>query len=645
MRREKSANSQLGNTSGMDTLRGKFADGADPADDRAFDADDEDLGLDRPASPVGDDERRMQVRAYNHWASLIQDRNFPSIDDLDPDSLPDFGPCSVLLDFSYGTENPGIAYLGDRLAAECDATDVEVNMLSDVPARSLLSRITDHYMQILSNQAPIGFEAEFVNYTGKNVLYRGILLPYSSDDDQIDFIFGVINWSYLADQRSTDELMLEIDQALEENPDAAPLAQSTGWDEADEPAYDEPAAEDHVEQDPADAAEEVAKRSPIVHGLTPMGRADEVEADQVEDQDLPVPSFGWTDDDEDEGQDEEDEGEFQVSSPLPDPMPDPLPTYSPLMSKAKSPRSILPLTGLDASGEDESGYGEDDFSQDNDAEEFGPAYPELNQEALDAVEPAAEYDGPESEPAVEELELSEYVAEEELPAEEFLQDEVVDETHTGTGLAATQEVADYPASDANALGEELAAARRLADNAKDSEDRTRHALYEAIGKAYDFSLAAAEAPEEFETLIADAGLAMQERAPMTPVVKLVFGADYDKTRITEYAAALAHAHRHRLERGELARFIESHEGGLKGVVQAERRLRREETGQPAETAQERIARQLRDLAAIEFDAIPSAGAEFALVMIRRDETGDVVVLGEVPEDPGLVERAARKLLG
>lgn len=29
MRREKSANSQLGNTSGMDTLRGKFADGAE----------------------------------------------------------------------------------------------------------------------------------------------------------------------------------------------------------------------------------------------------------------------------------------------------------------------------------------------------------------------------------------------------------------------------------------------------------------------------------------------------------------------------------------------------------------------------------------------------------------------------------------
>ena len=39
------------------------------------------------------------------------------------------------------------------------------------------------------------------------------------------------------------------------------------------------------------------------------------------------------------------------------------------------------------------------------------------------------------------------------------------------------------------------------------------------------------------------------------------------------------------------------------------------------------------------------GAEFALVMIRRLETGEVVILGEVPEDIPLLERAARKLVG
>ena len=38
-----------------------------------------------------------------------------------------------------------------------------------------------------------------------------------------------------------------------------------------------------------------------------------------------------------------------------------------------------------------------------------------------------------------------------------------------------------------------------------------------------------------------------------------------------------------------------------------------------------------------------AGPEFALVMIRRDETGVLDLIGEVPEDIALIERAARKL--
>ena len=628
----------------MDTLRGKFADEVDPADDRTFDADDEALGLDRPASPVGDDERRMQVRAYNHWASLIQDRNFPSIDELHPGDLPDFGPCSVLLDFSYGTENPGIAYLGDRLAAECDATDVEVNMLSDVPARSLLSRITDHYMQILSNQAPIGFEAEFVNYTGRNVLYRGILLPYSSDDDQIDFILGVINWTYLADQQTTDELMLEIDQALEDETTASPLVRPAGWSEDTEHADGEWTAGDQETEGDSDEGLP-SRRNPIVHGLTPMGKHDSAEDDPGEDDDLPVPSFGWTEDDEEEGDGAEDDGEFQVSSPLPDPLPDPLPSYSPLMSKAKTSRPVFPLAGPESSADEM-----DEFSQDNDAEEFDAEYSSFHDDDEETRLSGAGYGHPHDEPVADEPEHGEFAGQEEPESIEYRTFEADEEA--ADAFQEAESAPDEPVHTAASapepgaeLSAELAAARELADNARDSEDRTRHALYEAIGKAYDFSLAAAEAPAEFEALIAEAGLTMQERAPMTPVVKLVFGADYDKTRITEYAAALAHAHRHHLERGELARFIDSHAGGLKGVVQAERHLRREEAGQPAETAQDRIARQLRALPPVTLDTIPSDGAEFALVMIRRDEAGEVVLLGEVPEDSALVERAARKLLG
>jgi len=36
------------------------------------------------AAAIGSDERRMHVRAYNHWVSLLEGRDFPSIEDLEP---------------------------------------------------------------------------------------------------------------------------------------------------------------------------------------------------------------------------------------------------------------------------------------------------------------------------------------------------------------------------------------------------------------------------------------------------------------------------------------------------------------------------------------------------------------------------------
>ncbi|MEM9312756.1 MAG: hypothetical protein AAGA34_15045, partial [Pseudomonadota bacterium] len=191
----------------------------------------------------------------------------------------------------------------------------------------------------------------------------------------------------------------------------------------------------------------------------------------------------------------------------------------------------------------------------------------------------------------------------------------------------------------------LASARELARSASVSEDRSRQALYAAVGRAYDFSLAAKEAPAEYNALIEESGLSVQERAPMTPVVKLVFGSGYDKTRLTEYAAALSHAHRLELERGALAGYLADADGGLKGVVNAERRLRREESGktvEPERVLREALARKLRELEAL---TLTGEGPEFSLVMVRRGGVEDIEVIGEVSEDMALIERAARKLVG
>jgi hypothetical protein len=123
---------------------------------------------------------------------------------------------------------------------------------------------------------------------------------------------------------------------------------------------------------------------------------------------------------------------------------------------------------------------------------------------------------------------------------------------------------------------------------------------------------------------------------MTPVVKLVFGSDYDKGRLTEFAAALSWARREALPSGALRERLENE--GLKSLVQAERRARRPE---PKPDSGEQAREALRSVRPLGPVAIPGP-EEFVLLIARRDEVGGLAVLAPVA-DPAMLERAIRKV--
>jgi hypothetical protein len=447
----------------MDSYRGFEEDTAwaAPADDEP--------AIERPPE-IGVDERRMHVRAYNYWVSLLDGRPYPSIADLKPERIGDFGPHSVLLDFTSDPADPEVAFLGPSLRAECELA-VGAQRISQVPNRSLLSRLTDHYMQIIANRAPIGFEAEFVSHKGVNTLYRGILMPLSTDGNEIDFIYGVINWKELAGGAETVELAGEVDRAIA----AAPAAG-----------------------------------------------------------DLPV----WAD----------------------------------------GPNAELPEPQHDGEGNDEA---------------------ERDSRTLSLW--------PEGDPAEENREAAQL------------------------------------AEDAG-LADRLGFARASAEQARAADQRSRAALYRALGNAYDFALAAAAQPGDYSELLADAGLKAQARAPMTPVVKLVFGAAYDKTRLTEFAAALSWARRNDLGAGNLPAALEGFAGGLKGVVAAERAARRPEA-KPDGSAIRRqklgAARPIATLSGAAFGADAPAGS-FVLLVARSEGDGTVSIIAPALRDEKLIAGAIAK---
>src|SRR3954451_16212176 len=223
------------------------------------------------AAAIGTDERRMHVRAYNHWVSLLNGRDFPSIEDLEPGEVQDFAANSLLLDFTCGGENPALPYVGAAIRDECGLDD-DTRTISDVPSRSLLSRLTDHYMQIIANRAPVGFEAEFDNPRGESICYRGILMPFSSDGEQIDFIYGVINWKKAdaaAEALPAELGPIEIPEVVQ-SPDDEAL-------ELTELVIGAPSVEEHLTWEDGPSAE-------------PQEDPPEAPADAV-----PAPHFAWQD--------------------------------------------------------------------------------------------------------------------------------------------------------------------------------------------------------------------------------------------------------------------------------------------------------------------------------------------------------------
>jgi hypothetical protein len=218
--------------------------------------------------------------------------------------------------------------------------------------------------------------------------------------------------------------------------------------------------------------------------------------------------------------------------------------------------------------------------------------------------------------------------------------------YPGASYETAQPISGDPG--AMELAQLLAEARALATDYCVLKARTRKALYAALGRTYDISLYAESKPDAYARLIEDSGLTVQDRAPYTPIIKLVFGADYDRTRVAEFAAAIVYGRRKNLPVGSFSDFLETFDGGLKAVVGLERLMRQGEDCIPADRlrdeARPAIAGKLRAISPQTWDTLSSEGDEFALLMARRLPDGRIAIVGEVPRDIALLEKAARKLL-
>lgn len=151
-----------------------------------------------------DQERRITFCLYESWEKIAGSSGLPALKRLQRQEIEAFKSNLVLLDLRNGKDNPTFQVIGNGLTEDLEA-DLIGRPLADVPRRSMLSRVTDHYLEVLANRVPIAFEAEFVNRDNEKALYRGILLPFSDDNRNINFILGGVRWILAKDVKLDED--------------------------------------------------------------------------------------------------------------------------------------------------------------------------------------------------------------------------------------------------------------------------------------------------------------------------------------------------------------------------------------------------------------------------------------------------------
>lgn len=368
------------------------------------------------------DERRLHLVMFEYWRSLLAGRQFPKLSELNPHLTSEIRDYCFLLEFPGKPENALLRFVGEKLEAEYESNEeLRGKKISELVEYSIIKRLADRFREVRSERVPIGFEAEYDRPQGHKRAYRGILLPFSENGEDIHSIYGIINWA----DRNTDRA---------------------------------------------------------------AGRLE------------PAP---------------------------PERMPD------------------------------EAG---DDF------------------------------------------------------------------------------------------GAILEAGREEARKLPHSDTTSRQHLYRTLSRALKIFEMAQEAPQAYRQRLIELGIRSQARAPYTPALKLIFGKDYDKTRITEYAAALAHAQAKGVDSSSLEAFLDSYPGGIKGCVLAERQARRHKRGSPLQRRMQRVRQQLlarQPTAIVEFGVeVPESAADddFVLLVARRGSNRQTLeILDVLPEQKSGIEAALRRI--
>ena len=526
------------------------------------------------AAEAADQERRITYSLYENWEAIAGKTGIPMLKGMRQEDIAPFKDNLVLLDLRNESSPPKFQVIGKKLKLDLDI-ELTNKPINKVPRRTMLSRVSDHYLEVIANRVPIAFEAEFVNTDQEKALYRGILLPFSDDNKRINFILGGVRWILEKDlnldqgEPSIEELMQEIAQGRGLDPEQILIT----------PESEISAEQDHHEEPESDIV---------------------VEEDVIEEEiigELPEPES-------DDSEPEEAESDIAVEEEIIDEVED----EEVVLELEEPEEAEIAANEEDVIEEDiieEDIIGElpepetDDVTVDTPSiEEFMSAGAKI--EEPEEIEAAA--------PVEDKADKEEIIIEDEIETEieAVIEDDINTEPQQPLSTEETSTTNTDIKKDSITGPDLRSALKQIISYIKKDDanhNRSRESLYNILAAIYGFYENCQEQPEIYNQIVNEHKLKIQARAPFTPLLKICIGKNYDKTRLTEYAAALSLARHMNIDIEEFPSFIKNFPGGIKGCVREIRSLRKQGNKAAPLPAKVRTIKEAKDI----IRALPSIG--------------------------------------
>lgn len=145
-------------------------------------------------------ERRLVLRLLHYWRDLCGDRDLPESGAVDGAAIGDMWPYCFVIGLNDG--KPAFTYFGDWHGAFY-GKDMTGCLLADLTGDTLVERATSYFEEVVERGVPITYGGELEEPSGRNLLYRSILMPMTDrGGNAIGALLGGANCRILPDEQA-----------------------------------------------------------------------------------------------------------------------------------------------------------------------------------------------------------------------------------------------------------------------------------------------------------------------------------------------------------------------------------------------------------------------------------------------------------